>query len=53
MSKVSTPDFKCQKCKGTSPNSKQCENHSCPNMPCCEKPREKCKCKWGNKIKTQ
>lgn len=46
---INNKDFYCEDCKGTSPNSIQCENHSCPNMPCCEKPREECSCDWGEK----
>ena len=40
--------YYCEKCKGTSTTSNQCENPSCPNMPCCGLPRSKCKCKKGS-----
>jgi len=46
-------NFYCDKCKGTTQGSKLCENVSCPNMPCCDKPREKCDCVWGEKISTE
>jgi hypothetical protein len=36
--------YKCDKCGGISPSSDQCENHSCPNQPCCGKPKEECTC---------
>lgn len=34
----------CPKCEGRSFNSDSCENPSCPNQPCCGKPKELCKC---------
>ena len=36
--------FECNECKGNSPTSDQCENPSCPNQPCCGKPKELCSC---------
>jgi hypothetical protein len=37
--------YYCEKCKGTSTTSNQCENPYCPNMPCCGDPEDKCECK--------
>ena len=50
---IENKDFECDKCKGVSSDSIQCENPSCPNMPCCNLPREKCDCVWGDKISTE
>lgn len=47
---IENKDFHCEKCKGTSHDSIQCENHSCPNMPCCEKQREQCKCNVSENV---
>jgi len=38
------PKFKCDKCKGTTKDVDYCDNPSCPNMPCCGKPKEDCEC---------
>ena len=43
-------NFYCDKCKGTTQQSTLCENISCPSMPCCDKPRDKCDCLWDNEI---
>lgn len=35
----------CEKCKGRTYDVDYCDNPSCPNMPCCGRPKELCKCK--------
>ena len=36
--------FYCKKCKGVTYDVDYCDNPSCPNMPCCGKPKESCDC---------
>jgi hypothetical protein len=36
--------YTCDKCKGTSTDSKFCENPACPLMPCCMQVEEMCAC---------
>ena len=36
--------FLCNDCGGVSHTSNVCENPSCPNMPCCGKPKSECTC---------
>lgn len=36
--------YYCPKCKGYTSYVDWCGNPCCPNMPCCGKPRELCKC---------
>jgi hypothetical protein len=40
-------DYNCEKCHGTTKHSYCCENPACPNMPCCGKPLEECKCTYN------
>jgi len=44
---ASMGNFYCEKCKGVTHDSTLCENISCPNMPCCDEPIDKCRCVWG------
>jgi len=41
--------YHCPKCKGYSYDVDYCDNPSCPNMPCCGKPKELCDCKETDK----
>lgn len=36
--------YYCSKCKGYTYDVDYCDNPSCPNMPCCGKPKELCDC---------
>ena len=47
---IENKDFECDKCKGVCSDSIQCENPSCPNMPCCEESRTRCECDWSKTV---
>jgi hypothetical protein len=47
MNKEMKEIHKCDKCHTTTENSKMCENPTCPMMPCCGNPVDKCVCNDG------
>ena len=42
--------FYCQECKGYTYDVDYCDNPSCPDMPCCAKPRELYSCDSGDEM---
>lgn len=41
---LASNSYYCEKCDGVSYQSFRCENGSCPNRPCCDKPKTDCRC---------